>query len=77
VIVQLRPNGYAVRPVTCDRGIYERGFLAALNMYRWLTEEGAASVSSRTFVLPETIANRARKAAKEQASSSPIDSTAA
>lgn len=67
VIVQLRPNGYSVRPVVCDQGTYERGFLPALNLYRWLTEEGPAAISSRTFVLPETLANRARKAAKEQA----------
>jgi hypothetical protein len=67
VIVQLRPNGYSVRPVLCDQGTYERGFLPALNLYTWLTEEGPAATSSRTFVLPETLANRARKTAKEQA----------
>ncbi|BAL87360.1 hypothetical protein AMIS_21400 [Actinoplanes missouriensis 431] len=67
VIIQLRPDGYALRPVLCDQGVYERGFLPALNLYRWLTEEGPASVSSHTFVLPETLAARARKAAKEQA----------
>lgn len=77
VIIQLRPDGYAVRPVVCDRATYEQGFLPALNLYRWLTESGPASISSRTFVLPETVAARARKAAKEQATPSPADTTAA
>ncbi|AEV86680.1 hypothetical protein ACWT_5663 [Actinoplanes sp. SE50] len=67
VIIQLRPDGYTVRPVVCDRNTYEQGFLPALNLYRWLTESGHAAVSSRTFVLPETVAARARKAAQEQA----------
>jgi hypothetical protein len=75
-IIQLRPEGYALRPVICDQGTYERGFLPALNLYRWLAEEGSASVSSRTFVLPETVAARARKAAKEQAAA-PTTPTAA
>lgn len=77
VIVQLRPDGYALRPVVCDRGTYEQGFLPALNLYRWLTECGPASVSAHTFVLPETLAARARKAAQGRAASSPSDSTAA
>jgi hypothetical protein len=66
VIVQLRPEGYCLRPVVCDAGTYERGFLPALQLYTWITEEGAAAVSSHTFVMPETIAARERKAAKEQ-----------
>jgi hypothetical protein len=77
VIVQLLPHDYAVRPVVCDRHTYEQGFLPALHLYRWLTESGPAAVSSRTFVLPETVASRARKAAKEQAASPPTPSTAA
>jgi hypothetical protein len=77
VIIQLRPDGYALRPVVCDQATYEQGFLPALNLYRWLTESGPASISSRTFVLPETVAARARKAAKEQAADSPTASTAA
>ncbi|MFI5891964.1 hypothetical protein ACIA5D_17825 [Actinoplanes sp. NPDC051513] len=77
VIVQLLPHDYAVRPVVCDQATYEQGFLPALNLYRWLIEDGPAAVSSRTFVLPETVAARARKAAKEQAASSPATSIAA
>ena len=77
MIVQLLPHDYAVRPVVCDRDTYENGFLPALNSYRWITEQGAASVSSRTFVLPETLAARARKAAKEQAAAQSTDTTAA
>jgi hypothetical protein len=79
MIVQLLPHDYAVRPVVCDKATYEQGFLTALNMYRWMTEHGPASVSSRTFVLPETVAARARKAAKEQATAeqSPTSTVAA
>ncbi|WP_436651041.1 hypothetical protein [Actinoplanes sp. URMC 104] len=77
IIVQLRPEGYAVRPVVCNQGTYERGFLNALDLYRWLIEDGPAAISSRTFVLPETLAARARKAAKDQATGSPTTSTAA
>jgi hypothetical protein len=69
VIIQLRPDGYALRPVVCDQATYEQGFLPALNLYRWLTESGPASISSRTYVLPETIATRARKANREGAGS--------
>jgi hypothetical protein len=67
VIVQLRPNGAGVRLVVCDEDTFRRGFLNALGLYEWLIECGPASVSSRTFVLPETLAARARKAAQEQA----------
>ncbi|WP_213004817.1 hypothetical protein, partial [Paractinoplanes toevensis] len=77
VIVQLRPDGYALRPVVCDLGVFERGFLHALGLYRWLIEEGPAAISSRTFVLPEAVAARARKAAKEQATATPATPTAA
>lgn len=67
LIVQLRPDGYTARPVVCDQATYEQGFLPALTLYGWLTESGPSSISSHTFVLPETVAARARKAAKEQA----------
>lgn len=78
LIVQLRPDGYTARLVVCDRDTYERGFLPALRLYDWLVESGPASISSYTFVLPETVAARARKAAKEQAAGqSPTTSTAA
>lgn len=77
VIVQLRPDGYALRPMVCDKSTYEQGFLPALNLYRWISEHGSAAISSSTFVLPETVAARARKAAKEQATVSPTTSPAA
>jgi hypothetical protein len=79
LIVQLRPDGYTARLVVCDEDTYRRGFLPALNLYGWLTESGPASISSYTFVLPETVAARARKAAKEQATAgqSPTSTTAA
>jgi hypothetical protein len=79
LIIQLRPDGYTARPVVCDEDTYRRGFLPALNLYGWLTESGPASISSHTFVLPETVAARARKAAKEQAAAgqSPTSPTAA
>jgi len=76
-IIQLRPDGYTLRPVVCDRRTYERGFLHALGLYEWLIEDGPAAISSRTFVLPETVAARARKAAKEQAAGFPTTTTAA
>lgn len=79
LIVQLRPDGFTARPVVCDRATYEQGFLPALNLYTWLTESGPASISSHTFVLPETVAARARKFAKEQATAeqAPATTTAA
>ncbi|MGX6605600.1 hypothetical protein ACWKSP_26230 [Micromonosporaceae bacterium Da 78-11] len=79
LIVQLRPDGYTARLVVCDEATYRYGFLPALNLYTWLTESGPASISSHTFVLPETVAARARKAAKEQAATgqSPTSPTAA
>lgn len=67
LIVQLRPDGYTARPVVCDKDTYERGFIPALRLYEWLVGDGRAAVSSRTFVLPETVRARERKAAKEQA----------
>lgn len=79
LIVQLRPDGYTARLVVCDEDTYRRGFLPALRLYDWLVESGPASISSHTFVLPETVAARARKAAKEQAAAeqSPTTTTAA
>lgn len=79
LIVQLRPDGVTPRLVVCDEPTYRDGFLHALGLYRWLTESGAAAVSSHTYVLPETVANRARKAAKEKAAAeqSPTSTTAA
>lgn len=67
LIVQLRPDGYTARPVRCDRETYERGFLRALGLYQWLTEDGPAAVSRNTFVLPETVRARERKSAREAA----------
>lgn len=80
MVIQLRPDGYTARLVVCDRFTYENGFLPALRTYQWLTEHGSASVSSHTYVLPETVAARERKAAKEQAAAeqdaSPITTAA-
>lgn len=77
MVIQLRPDGYATRLVVCDQATYEHGFLPALRTYQWLTEHGAASVSSHTFVLPETVAARERKAAKQAAASEQPTSEAA
>jgi hypothetical protein len=76
LIVQFRPDGYTARPVVCDEHTYENGFLNALRLYQWITEDGAAAVSSRTFVLPETVADRARKAARAQAAADAEQPTA-
>ncbi len=67
LIVQVRPNGYATRLVVCDKATYENGFVPALRLYEWLIGDGRTAVSSRTFVLPETVRARARKAARESA----------
>jgi hypothetical protein len=73
VVVQLRPNGYARRLVVCDKDTYENGFVPALRLYEWLIGDGRAAVSSRTFVLPETVRARERKAAREAAAAEPGD----
>lgn len=70
-IVQLRPDGATLRLVRCDERTYRKGFLNALGLYEWLTEDGPASVSSHTFVLPETQRARDRKAAKAAADTTP------
>jgi hypothetical protein len=66
-IVQLRPDGATLRLVVTDDKTYRRGFLGALSTCLWLIEDGPKSVSSHTFVLPETVAARDRKASREQA----------
>jgi hypothetical protein len=71
LVVQLRPDGATPRLVKCDEHTYRKGFLNALGLYEWLMEDGLASVSSHTFVLPETVAARARKAAKQHAETTP------
>lgn len=67
LLVQLRPDGVTARLAVTTERTYRRGFLHALGLTKWLIEEGPAAVSAHTFVLPETIAARQRKAAKEAA----------
>ncbi|MFJ8687375.1 hypothetical protein [Micromonospora wenchangensis] len=67
MLVQLRPNGVTPRLVMCDKATFEAGFLPAMATARWVIEQGAAAISSRTFVLPETLAARRRKAEKQAA----------
>lgn len=67
LIVQLRPDGATPRLVKTDEDTYRRGFLPTLATARWVLEDGPAAISSRTFVLPATLAARRRKAAKEAA----------
>lgn len=66
LLIQLRPDGCTPRLVKTDDRQFEV-FLMALGLSKWLIEEGPASVSSRTFVLPATVAARAKKAAKDAA----------
>lgn len=66
LLVQLRPDGCTPRLAVATESTYRRGFLNALGLCQWLIEEGPKAVSAYTFVLPETVAARARKAAKEQ-----------
>lgn len=77
MVVQLRPEGYTTRLVVCDRDTYEHGFLPALRLYQWLTKHGIEAISSRTFVLPETLAARERQAAKGRAGAEQISVEAA
>ncbi|MEU3452108.1 hypothetical protein ABZ671_00495 [Micromonospora sp. NPDC006766] len=65
LLVQLRPDGVTARLVLTDEDTYRDGFLPALATAKWVIERGPAAVSSRTFVLPETLAARRRKAARE------------
>lgn len=67
MLIQLRPDGYTARLTVSTEDTFRRGFLNLLGFAYWLVEDGPASVSSHSFVLPETLAARARKAAKEQA----------
>ncbi|GGM26622.1 hypothetical protein GCM10011608_09310 [Micromonospora sonchi] len=73
MLVQLRPDGVTVRLAVTTERTYRRGFLYALGLTKWLIEEGPAAVSAHTFVLPETIAARKRKAAKEAAAAVPAE----
>lgn len=67
VLIQLRPDGFTPRLAVTTEDTYRRGFLKALGLCRWLIEDGNAAVSSHTFVLPETVRARERKAEKERA----------
>ncbi|PZG12457.1 hypothetical protein C1I95_25760 [Micromonospora craterilacus] len=67
MLVQLRPDGFTARLVLTDEDTYRSGFLPALATALWVFEQGPASISSRTFVLPETLAARRRKAEREAA----------
>ncbi|MFI6228564.1 hypothetical protein ACIBCR_14785 [Micromonospora echinospora] len=67
MLIQLRPDGFTPRLVMSCDDTYRDGFLYALGLCKWLIEYGAAAVSSHTFVLPETLAARERKAAREAA----------
>lgn len=73
MLVQLRPDGVTTRLAVTTERTYRRGFLYALGLTKWLIEEGPAAVSAHTFVLPETIAARARKAEKEQAAAAAVE----
>jgi hypothetical protein len=68
-ILQMRPDGYALRPVVADEVTYE-AFRSALALWRWLDGSGDASVQVRTFPLPEDYkrAKANRKARDRRAS---------
>lgn len=67
MLIQLRPDGFTPRLVVATEDTYRDGFLPALALTKWLIEYGAAAVSSRSFVLPETLKARQRKADREAA----------
>lgn len=71
VLIQLRPDGCTPRLVVADDEAYE-AFLHALGLFRWLTDHGTASVSSRSFPLPKAAPKvRARKATASPAGTRP------
>lgn len=55
VIFQARPDGYAFRPVRTGTGEF-KAFLAALELYRWTANDGAASFAAGSFPTPEGFA---------------------
>jgi hypothetical protein len=69
VVVQVRPNGYGVRPVVTDDDAYE-GFLGLLTFARWSIAKGAASTQVKTFPrleIPGEPVTPTRKAAPRKA----------
>ena len=61
-LVQLRPDGYTVRPVVADDRTYA-AFLSQKAVFEWETEYGTASVSVRSFKPAKPVkATRPRKA---------------
>jgi hypothetical protein len=71
VVLQLRPNGYSLRPVAADSTTFA-AFLAAAQMWRWQREHGKASVAAGTFTADsddadEPAATNPKPAAKKPA----------
>jgi hypothetical protein len=48
VVLQLRPNGYSLRPVAADQTTFA-AFLAAAALWRWYREFGKTAVAAGTF----------------------------
>jgi hypothetical protein len=53
-LIHLRPDGATVRLTRAGEDVHE-AFLHALCLWRWLSENGTASVSSRSFPLPKPV----------------------
>jgi hypothetical protein len=51
VIFQPRPDGYTCEPVQADAYALT-AFIAAMDLYRWVTERGPASIAVGTFPVP-------------------------
>lgn len=51
-ILQVRPDGYTLRPVLADDATYG-AFLKLLGFWQWMDEVGEKAVQVRTFPLPE------------------------
>jgi hypothetical protein len=65
-ILQLRPDGYALRPVVADERTY-RAFLTLLSFWRWLDEFGDTAIAARSFLLPEDYKrDKANRKAREK-----------
>lgn len=67
-ILQLRPDGYTLRPVLADDATYG-AFLTLLGFWQWMDEVGEKAVQVRTFPLPEAYQRdkRNRKARERRA----------
>lgn len=73
-ILQLRPDGYTLRPVLADDATYG-AFRKLLGFWEWMQEVGEVAVQVRAFPLPEDYKRQKanRKARDRRAAAKPVD----